>query len=646
MTNPFGRGRSASDGNPFGRTREEGRPSALAAFASGAADTASFGFGDEIEGLLFGREARDAARQRQEQFRLYNPLAYGAGQIGGAFIGGGPLAAAGRAALGGRAAVQGLGWGGRALLGAGLGGVGLGAYQAGTVQSDDPAQRGIAAAQGFVPGAAFGGGLSLAGSALSPVVSRLWQGASPQRAAVDLLARGIEREGGTAPVAARLGEHAQMGRGGTLLDAMGESGEHLAMGAAARPSAGRAALRDMIEQRNLAMGPRAQQELSREFGAGDVADDLVHLEARRASEALPHYTAAYAQTVSAPGALRQMVRLDGSLAPEDQILTRAAVAARSAHIQRTGNFNVILGELEASPRYWHDMLEAAQDILGMQLRAARTGVMGGLSGSSAARATERIARFNRLVRGALGEDFRRAQDIYAGASRAMRARELGYEIVGPTFNSLRLGETLREVRRMSQGELEQLRMAAAAKLRDTIANADPRTGRADVLRTITKSEGQRQLFERIFGAGRLNDLMRRFEYDRRLFQTGVNTGIRTNSHTAPMLSAEAAQREATMTPATTPGGVFERLFGPELRRAADTRNEQVSTELLSMLATPADDAARMMGGQGLRRGLLSRAVTRADQLANARRRATINTIAWAPYSSIGGETLLNYAGAS
>lgn len=621
------------DNDPFG------------AFLSGAADTASFGFGDELMGVFGGEEATRRSRLRQARLRASNPVSFGVGQIGGAFAGGGALGAAGRAALGGARALQGVNWLGRAGINAAAGGVGLSAYGAGSAGDGD---RLRGARDNFLPGALLGGGFSLAGSALGPVVSRIWTGARPERAAADLMARGFQREGGQGVIEQRLGEHAAMGRGGTLLDAMDESGGQLAMGAANRPSAGRVAMRDMLEARNQAMGPRAQQEISREFGGGDVADDLVRLEARRAADSQPHYAAAYGQTVapSQVAGMRQMVRLDRSLAQEDQILTRAAAAARSAHIQRTGDVSVTQQALEASPRYWHDMLEAAQDTLGMQLRAARTGAMGGLSGSSAARATERVARFNRHVRQALGADFRRAQDIYAGASRTMRAQELGYDLVGTNYNSLRLGEAMREIRRMSQGEVEQLRMAAASKLRDMIANADPVTGRADVLRAITRSEGQRRLFDRIFGAGRLTELMRRFAYDRQLFQQGVNTGIRTNSHTAPILSAERSVQESTLTPATTQGSWFERIFGPELRRAADQRNEQVSNELLSMLSMPADDALRALrtGGQlGTRGGLLRRAAERARQQAEFRQRRALAGMTGGLYSGIGGDALVDYA---
>ena len=646
MPGPWERYGGASDRpwERYGPQRDDG--DRAGAFLSGAADTATFGFGDELMGVFGGEEATRQSRLRQSRLRASNPVSFGVGQVGGALVGGGGLGVAGRAAIGGARALQGVNWAGRAGLSALSGGAGFSAYGAGSAGEGD---RLRAARDNFLPGAAFGGAFSVAGSALGPAVSRMWNGAAPHRAATDLLARGMQREGGPAAVTVNLADHAQMGRGATMLDAMGESGGQLAMGAAARPSAGRAAMRDMLESRASQMGPRAQQELAREFGGGDVADDLMRLEARRAADAQPLYASAYTQTVapSQAASMRQMLRLDAQLAPDDQILTRAAQAARSAHIQRTGMANVTDAELLASPRYWHDMLEAAQDTLGMQLRAARTGTMGGLAGSSAARATERIGRFNRQVRQALGADFRAAQDIYAGASRSMRAQELGYEIVGTNFNSLHLGEAMRQIRRMSQGELEQMRMAAAARLRDMIANADPLTGRADVLRSITRSAGQRQLFERIFGAGRLNDLLARFDYDRRLFQNGLNTGIRTNSHTAPMLSAERAQQEATMTPATMgAGGILERILGPELRRAADVRNEAVSDELLSMLAMPADDALRALrsGSQmGSRRGLLSRAARLAEQRANFRRRAALNAITQNPYAGIGGEPLVDYA---
>lgn len=636
-----------SQGQPTGRwhitpPRDDG--DRVGAFLSGAADSISFGFGDELQGVFGGEEATRQARMRQARLRASNPVSFGAGQIGGAVAAGGVGSLGLRAAMGGARALQGVNWAGRAGMAALGGGAGLSAYSAGSTSGDDRAR---AAAENFVPGALMGGGFSVAGSALGPVASRIWNGRSATSSASDLLARGMQREGGQAEIELRLAEHAGMNRGGALLDAMDESGGQLAMGAANRPSEGRVAMRRMLESRNREMGPRAQREIAQQFGGGDVGDDIIRLEARREADAQPLYARAYAQTISPQrvSALRRMVALDANLADNDRILTRAAEAARSAHIQRAGNAQVTQAELDASPRYWHDMLEAAQDTLGVQLQAARMGAMGGLSGSSAARATERVGRFNRNVRAALGEDFRQAQNIYAGASRSIRARELGYEIVGQKFDSLGIGQAMREVRRMSQGELEQLRGAAAAKLRDMIANADPGTGRADVLRVITKSEGQRRLLDRIFGQGQLDTLMRQFEYDRNLFQSGVNTGIRTNSHTAPILSAEASIRESSLTPATMQGGIVERVFGPELRRAAEARNEAVSAELLDMLSMPAGDALaalRSSGPIGTRGGLLSRATALANRRANFRQNAALDSLVSSPFVGIGGDSAVDY----
>jgi hypothetical protein len=625
------------------------RPSAMAAFLSGAADTASFGFGDEAKGLIFGREEMERARQRQEEFRTYNPLAFGGGQLAGAFVGGGPATLGLRAALRGGSAMRGMGWGGRAATMAGAGGAGTALFGAGTSQSEDIGSRAMTGAANFLPGAVTGGAFSLAGSTLSPIVSRMWNGADPERAAADLLARGLQREGLTEQaLTQRLGEHAAMGRGGTVLDALGESGEQLAMGAANRPSAGRAMLRDMLEGRAQAIGPRAQQEIGDAFmgaGYGNAGDALRRLRDTQRQQAAPLYAQAWRELGSVnPQRLRATVGETMRRNPE--LFEPARDYARRLSLSETGR------EIadEADPRFWHYMTQGVQRELGARLRAGFMGDIRGFQGAEIAAYSRAARQFNDQVRRVLGPTYRRAQDTYSGAASAQEAIELGYDAFRPNLNTLQLENVMERFARMRPGDKQHFRAAFANRLQDLIASADDTVGKTDVLRRVIGTSARRRLVQRVLGEGATSDLLRRFDYDRQLFQAGVNSGVRTNSHTAPILSAEAAQREATMTPATTGGGIVSRLFGPELRRAADVRNEQVSTALLRQLATPADEAltgiqgARSVSEWGARRGLLSRAAELATKRAQDRQRATIASIAYGPYAGIGGETLFTHMG--
>lgn len=633
---PWEKYQSAGDRrNPWERYGSSPDGDRVGAFLSGAADSASFGFGDELKGLVFGDEERDAARRRQAQHRVDNPVSFGAGQVGGALVGGGGIGAGLRAAGVGARALQ-LGWASRAGIAALTGGAGTAAYGAGSAGDGERLQS---AATNFLPGAVFGGGLSVAGSALGPVASRLWNGANPTRAAAQLAARGIEREGGAAAVTARLADHAAMNRGGTLLDAMGESGEQLAMGAANRPSAGRAAMRDMIETRNQAVGPRAQAEISAAITGGENAGEaLTRLRTVQRTQAAPLYAQAW-QEIGRVDPQRLQATVGETIRRHPDLFEPAMQHAQRMSLAETGQ---VIAD-RSDPRFWHYLLQGAERELGARMRAGFMGDIRGYQGSEIATYTRALRQFNDQVRRTLGPTFRRAQDTYSGAASAQEAVEAGYDAFRPNLNTLQLENIMARFNRMRPGDQQQFRAAFASRLQDSIASATTVEGRTDVLRGVIGTEGRRRLVERILGPQQTQALLRSFDYDRRMFQTGVNTGIRTNSHTAPILSAEAAQREATLTPSTAPGTMFERLFGPELRRAADVRNEQISTELLDMLSMPADDALTALqrgGALGTRRGLLSRAARQAQALRDQRRRATLG--AFQPYAGIGGEPLVDY----
>lgn len=639
MTNPFEQYATPQQQNPFARytQRPEERSNALAAALSGAADTFSFGYGDELQGLLFGEEAMQAARQRQENFRANNPLAFGGGQIAGGLVGGGVLGAAGRAALGGARALRNVNWAGRAGLAALSGGAGLSAYSAGSAPDGERLQ---AAAENFLPGAALGGGFSVLGSAIGPTLQRAWRGANPENAATDLLARGIQREGGSASVLGALDEHASMARGGTLLDAMGESGEHLAGGAAIRPSAGRTAMRDMLEARNTEMGPRAQREIGQAFTGGDNAGQMIQrFRQVQREQAAPLYAQAW-QEVGRVNPQQMRATLGETMRRHPDIFEPAQMYARRLSLAETGQ------EIadEADPRYWHYMLQGAELELGKRMRAGYMGDLRGYQGAEIATYTRAVRQFNNQVRRALGPTFRRAQDTYSGAASAAEAVESGYDAFRPNLNSIQLEGIMQRFARMRPGDQQNFRAAFASRLQDAISSADTTQGRVDALRSIMGTEARQRLIRRVLGEEAVGNLLRRFDYDRTLFQTGYNTGIRTNSHTAPLLSAEQSVRESSLTPATMQGSWLERIFGPELRRAADVRNEEVSTRLLDMLSTPAADAATALrsGGQlGTSGGLLSAAVRRARELENFRRDRALANLFGGAYAGVGGDTLVN-----
>lgn len=623
------------------RSQRPWRSSPTAAFFSGAADLASFGFGDELKGLVFGRRARDEARERQEMHRQQNLGWFTAGQIAGGFAGAAPLSMLWRGALGGSRLMGNLNWVGRAGVMGAMGGTGTAAYGAGTARTDS--ERLGAAARNFVPGVIAGAGLSALGSAIGPHVSRWWNGRSPEASSVDLLGQGLAREGlSEQAFRARLAQHAAMGRGGMVLDTLGESGSHLTMGAANRPSAGRTALRDALEARNMAMGPRAQDEIGAAFmgpGQKNAVERLKELQQIQRTQAGPMYEDAW-QSIGRLNPAQVESAVGETIRRHPALFGPARAHAQRLSLSETGKE---LGD-PADPRYWHYMLQGVQRELGARLRAGYMGELRGYQGAEIAMYTRAAQQFNAQIRRLLGPKFRAAQDTYSGAASAQDAVEMGYMAFAPKLNSLQLENIMTRFARMRPGDQAQFRAAFAHRLQDELSAANTLNGKIDVLRSIMGSEGKRRLLQRVLGEKQTQALLRNFDYDRRLFQTGVETGIRTNSHTAPILAAERSIADATAAPVSTPGGIMERLLGPQLRRAAEARSEATSNALLAIMAMPADVAHSQLARAplarwGVQRGLLARASDRAKAIREFRQRRTLDALSYGPYIGLGGEAL-------
>lgn len=144
-------------------------PSKLVSAIAGAADAASFGFGDEIAArvgsiLGDGSYSDNVARQREfaRQARMANPKTYLGGQVAGAIA---PAIVSGGASAGG-------GLGGRMLGGAAMG-AGQGAvYGYGSGAGDARSQL-TEAIKGGIIGGALGGAAPVAGAA----IGQTWRGA-------------------------------------------------------------------------------------------------------------------------------------------------------------------------------------------------------------------------------------------------------------------------------------------------------------------------------------------------------------------------------------------------------------------------------------------------------------------------------------
>lgn len=639
--NPFGR--TQLPDNPFGRSSYE-EMNELQSFLSGGADAFSFGFGDEIQGAFFGREAMEAARRRQELARANHGGWFMGGQLAGTLAGSVGVGGIARGALGASrlaALASRVGPAGRIVAGGLAGGAGSSLYAAGDSGGD---QRGIAAANAFGPGFVAGGAFQGLGEVASPILRNMRLAMSPEARSGRLAAESLER---FSPAGARpdqiegetLQALQQAPPNATVGDAL-PGWNQLVKGAGVRPSRMREDLRAQYDADNNQMGERASTDMWQTLngtGRQDAADAMVKLRDIQTAHARPLYAKAYSQRVDPAKAQAMTAEL---IRRHPAIFTKAERHAEAMMLAE-------LGEKVADksdPRYWHYLLQGAERELGARLHAGRMGNITGFHGSEAAIYTRAVQGFNTQVRRLLGAEFRQAQDIYSGASRSQEAVMRGYDAVKPGINSLELGELVQWMRRARPGEIEHMRLGVLNKLSDMLQNADTGTGRADVIRAITRSEGQRRVLERIFGGSeRFNKLMARLDKQREIFQRRVDAGIGVNSHTADRTAAYEAQRAATR-PGSLKGWIADTL----LKENADKFDESVSNQILETASINANQAAGEIGQVGgFRRwaggrGLLSRALEERKRMLRHRPDALVNAITMGLYTPIGGNAAVEY----
>lgn len=626
------------------RESERERMGGLQAFGSGAADAITFGWGDELQGLLFGDAARDAARQRQERARADQAGWFLGGQVAGSLAGGGVAGIGARGALGAArlaSTAARVGPMGRIGLGALAGGIGGSAYGAGDSSEGNRLQG---AADSFLPGAAFGGVGQGAGELLGRVGGAVQRSLSPEARSGRMMAEALDRfsPASATPAAAeaQVLQALRSAPDNAMVADVVPGFTSLVRGAGVRPSAAREELRAAFDARNNAMGERAANDAWQSLNGTarqDPAQAIERLQDVQRQTAAPIFAEVHAGRVAPGGvnpSIRELMRRNPAL------FNDAASAARASVFRETGVENPSQEALEAMPLYWHRMLENVQAEVGAVLRQARgPNPMQGPRGSRVAEISQDAQRFNAMVRRMLGPRFSEAMDIYSGAARGQEAVQRGYDAVTANLNSLDLGELTRWFARASNGEKELMRTGALGRLTDMLENADSGTGRSDVLRSIMRNQGQRRVLETIFGGSdRFNALMRRLDTQRDLFRTSVDAGIGVNSHTADRLAAMNSQQAITQ-PTT---GIRDAIFRLLTRDATDRFDENVSNEILRAAGMNANqvggEVAQVGGFQNWAggRGLLSRAVRERQRLMRQRPDAFLSALGTGLYAPTAG----------
>ncbi|MEH3109030.1 MAG: hypothetical protein PGN22_02865 [Agrobacterium cavarae] len=490
--------------------------------ALGAADTLSFGFGDElgaglgaaseyIASKITGQEPRSydeilgKIRDQENRAKETNPGSYLTGQIAGGLVGGTGLArgglsatanAIGRGASLARVAAASAGEG--AVLG-GLHGFGSGEGLGNRLQS-----AGV--------GTLVGGGVGLAaplavagiskglGMAAAPVAARLF----PDRYAERAIGEGVRRSGMTIDDITNSLSRAQADDQAmfNVADAMGNSGQRMLSTVARTPHNERQAVVEALQGRQVGQGERLSNFLAEGFDAPDTAAQrAARMTAERSSTANANYAAARgsAGTVDPSAAIRAADDFLGA----GGSLRRTAIADDSIEsaVNRARGYltdgESVLTDFNSALRSKQEidaMIEGASPSVQRQLIPIRNALDGALESAS--------------------PDYAAARNAFRQQSRAIDAVETGRNSAS---GRVRSADTIPQFNAMTPEEQAAFRAGYVDPYITRIESASmsPTTNKARGL--ITPKTGEE--FPAFAAPGRADQLGNRIAREQRMFET-------------------------------------------------------------------------------------------------------------------------------
>ncbi len=484
----------------------------------GAADSTTFGWGDELASVLGSTLTGVPRKQVLEEMRAdaskaqsQNPGSYVAGQIGGGIAQG---LATGGAGFGMSAARTG-GTLGRVALGSALDGMLYGgAYGSGSADGDlvDRLKGGAigAGAGGLLGGAApyiVSGLAAAAKPIIAPIMARL----KPQQYADAALAEALSRSGKTPDEIAQLLASAQRDSQGmfNIADAMGNAGQRMLSTASRNPHEGRQALVEALQGRQMGQGERLSNALAEGFNAPDTAAQrAASLTAGRSALADVNYS--NARQGAGP------VDVSGAISAADDVLTPG--------INRVANpgSNIADDSLEGAIRRarslltdgnsqlsdFGSVLRAKQDIADQIATAQRSGKNNQV---------RLLAQINSRLDAALeasSPGYRQANDAFRAQSRTIDAVDAGQ---AATSGRARAADNIATFNAMPAGEQNAFRAGYADPMiaRVESSSMSPTTNKARAL--ITEKTGQE--FPAFAVPQRADQMGRRIAREQRMFET-------------------------------------------------------------------------------------------------------------------------------
>ncbi len=573
-----------------------------ASAALGAADVATFGFGDEAMSYPLAwavgkpreqvlAEIRDMQSGAQEQ----NPGSYLAGQVGAGVAQGVGLVGGGLS-FGAHAVRSGAGLGRAAIGGAADGAILGGIHGAGS--GEDGPSRAKAAAIGSTVGALAGGaapyavaGAQAAGRAVSaPLMARL----RPESYANRAVGEGLRRSGMSADdVADTLARARADGQDVfTVADAMGHSGQRMLSTVTRNPNEMRQVVTDALVRRQTGQGERLSSYLAEGFNASDTAAQrTASLTGQRSALANVNYENARrgAGAVDVSGALRAA---DDILTPGvNRIANPGSQIADDSLEGVVRRARSLLTDGQSNLTDFSSVLRAKQDIddmIGAAQRAGRNNQVRILSqiNSSLDSALERAS-----------PAYRQANDAFRAQSRTIDAVETGRAAAS---SRTRAADSIQTFRGMQPGEQSAFR---AGYVDPVIARVEASANSATTNRArplLTDKTAQE--FAAIAEPRRAAQMGRRIGREQQMFET-ANAAL-GGSKTADNL-ADAAEMTRF-----DPGVMMNLFRGRPVAAALDAigrvANEaqgmspRVIEQIASVLIETNPQAARQLLTQGAR----------------------------------------------
>lgn len=565
---------------PAAPAAPDDRPTMLGSAARGVARGVTFGFADELAGLVGGAanavggdgfsagyaRYRDAARRQNELDDRTNPISAVVGQVvggvatlplnvvGQAARGAGVLARAGNAAL--RGATSGAAGGALAGFGEGEGGL---------------ENRLGAAATGGAIGGALGGVVGVGANAASGVAGRVLDTLglrNADRAADRQVLRALERDGIdpntllTPPAGHAAGDLALVDRGGANL-------RNLTAAATNTPGTAQEVGDQFVQARRAARPERVASAVDQSLGGGGgtrYADEVDALRQQRTAQARPLYQAAHAAQAPDTPEIQQIMNLPVVQQAMRENLDLQRMAARGGHFEPSQ-----MQMLDAAKRGLDERIAATIDPVTNRVIPGR--------------GEESIAL--REVRDALVQqmdavpEYAAARAAWAGPTQSMEAMQRGRQVLTTDRDVV-----AQIVQRLSPSDLDFFRLGVGRAVTD--ATSDPARASGAVRRLFEDRQMQARLEAAIPDPAQRSAFMGALQ--REVEMTAVERAIspRVGSQTRRL---EAGQDDMAIDP---PGGMLAALMMGRIGEATRQGMTSLYRRTQGINSSTADALARRL----------------------------------------------------